>query len=417
VPDEINDEVIELVKNRILTIENGEDEQILRFVRSNIPEPSISVCYLILSEQCNMACKYCFLGNNKDEIRKSFSVDNMSTETVDKAVDFFVEQLKKSAYNEVRRPAVIFYGGEPLVNYKSLIVAAQKLNKLKNEEPLLKNLDMTVISNGLLLNEQRLLELKRLGVMISISIDGFTSESNSMRVDVNGKPVFEKLLHILNECNRLNVDFSLSVTLSEDSIKSVDNILKLLEIYNVKSLGYNILMSDGTFSLPDSYSKDAAQFIIESFIKLRKIGVYEDRMLRKLDTFAKSQVYYSDCAATSGAQIVIAPDGSVGICHGCIAGKKYFVTDINDRNFKANENSVFKEWSNLSPVNNDNCLDCEALGICGGGCPVNAMHSKPENTLHSIDERFCAHSKSSVEFLIKDLYEQIITGAKNAKES
>ena len=58
----------------------------------------------------------------------------------------------------------------------------------------------------------------------------------------------------------------------------------------------------------------------------------------------------------------------------------------------------FIEWSQLTPVNHEECMECPALGICGGGCPINAMHLKPGNTIHSIDERFCVHSKKTLEF-------------------
>ena len=134
--------------------------------------------------------------------------------------------------------------------------------------------------------------------------------------------------------------------------------------------------------------------------------------MRKLKAFTKAQVYFSDCAATAGGQIVVAPNGQVGICHGCLYNKQYFVSDINDESFDATKDPNFIEWSQLTPVNHEECLDCPALGICGGGCPVNAMHLKPGNTIHSIDERFCAHSIKTLEFFIQDLYRIISEGKK-----
>ncbi len=196
-------------------------------------------------------------------------------------------------------------------------------------------------------------------------------------------------------------------TIDLKSIKDIQGILDLVDHYGTKSFGFNIMMSDENFVLPNSYNDKAAQFIIDSFIELRKRGIYEDRMMRKLKAFKRAQVYFSDCAATSGGQIVIAPNGQVGICHGCLNDKKYFITTVDDKNFDASKNPLFMEWSNLTPINNPDCLDCEALGICGGGCPINAMHLKPENTIHSIDERFCVHAKKTLDFLIRDLYRVI----------
>lgn len=56
----------------------------------------------------------------------------------------------------------------------------------------MKNLEMSMVSNGLLLTEERALKLKELGVSIAISVDGFTEEANAMRVDVAGRMYLTK---------------------------------------------------------------------------------------------------------------------------------------------------------------------------------------------------------------------------------
>ena len=84
--------------------------------------------------------------------------------------------------------------------------------------------------------------------------------------------------------------------------------------------------------------------------------------------------------------------------------KKYFVSNVDDELFDCTIDPNFIEWSQLTPVNHEECLDCPALGICGGGCPINAMNAKKGNSIHSIDTRFCAHAKKTLNFLIHDLY-------------
>lgn len=413
-PVSIKSEVDELVKYKILTRSDGEDEKVLQFVRSRIPDPAINVCYMVLSEQCNLACKYCFLGNNDREKRVQFLSEDMTIDTADKAIDFFIRQIKISGLDlENNNPVVIFYGGEPMLNFPVLVHIAERLNALRDVEKCVRNVEMSMVTNGLLLNEERILKLKDLGVSIAISVDGFTEETNKLRVSVGGRPVFQRVLKTLDLCKQLGVKVSLSVTLSEDTIKDTQNILNLVDDYGIKAFGFNIMMSSESFVLPESYNDAAARFIIDEFIELRKRGIYEDRIMRKLKSFTKAQVYFSDCAATAGGQIVIAPNGQVGICHGCLYNKQYFISDINDESFDATKDPSIIEWSRLTPVNHPDCLDCPALGICGGGCPVNAMHLKPGNTIHSIDERFCAHSKRTLEFFIKDLY-RIISESESA---
>lgn len=404
-PDLIKQEINELVKYKVLVLNSEEDDRVLEYVRSKIPKPAISVCYFILSEQCNLACKYCFLGNNDAFKRKKFLLESMSIKTADKAIEFFVRQLKHSGIDaENVHPVIIFYGGEPLINFSVLDYVASRFIDMKRVEPVLKHLEMSIVTNGTLLNEEKLIRLQELGVGIGISVDGFDEKSNAMRVDKSGYSVYSRILDVLDMCKRLGVSVSFSVTLSEETISSVSNIVELVNKYGIKGLGFNIMMSSETFVLSGDYNEKAAQFIIDAFLELRKLGIYEDRMMRKVKSFLKSQVYFSDCAATSGGQIVIAPDGSVGICHGCLYNKQYFITDVYDDDFDARNNETYLEWSNLTPINRSECMNCPALGICGGGCPINAMHLRKGNNIHSIDERFCVHAKKTLEFLIKDLY-------------
>jgi uncharacterized protein len=404
-PHSVSEEIQELFKYKILVKNADEDEKVLNFIRSKIPEPSISVCYFILSEQCNLACKYCFLGNNAPEKRKNFSLAAMTKENAEKSIMFFIKQLEISNNDSLNnKPNIIFYGGEPLINFPVLEYVAERINDLKQKVKCIENIELSVVTNGLLLDLPKLNRLKELNVALAISIDGCTEEANAMRVDMYGNPSFPKVVEVLDKIKEAGVDVSLSITLTEETIKDKQKILDLITVYGIKGLGFNILMSDESFKPSDEYNENAAQFIIDMFIELRKIGVYEDRIMRKIKAFSKSQIYFSDCAATSGSQIVITPDGNVGVCHGCLSNRQFFVSSVNDEVFNARTNIVFMEWAKLTPINKPECLSCEALGICGGGCPVNAMRSQPGHTIHSLDERFCVHAKKTLAFLIKDLY-------------
>ena len=403
-PEEIKNEINELIKQKIIVKNSAVDEKIINFVRSGIKKPEISVCYFILTEQCNLACKYCFLGNN-DKIRRSkFDKSAMTKETAEKALQFFIRELKKNSAIEDIEPAIIFYGGEPLINFPILEYVAERINELKKTEPCLNKVNMNVVTNGLLLTKERLLRLKELGVGIGISIDGCDELSNSMRVDINGKPIFSRLIQIFDCAKENNVDVSLSVTLTESSLRSKDNIIQLVKKYNIKGFGFNILMNSDCLNLSPDYYDKASEFIIECFVELRKLGVYEDRIMRKVRAFQKSSVYFADCAAQSGGQLVFVPDGSIGVCHGCIAERKYFISNIDDDNFDASTNPVLNEWANLTPINKEECQSCEALGICGGGCPIDAVNSNGEKDIHGIDKRFCVHTKKTLNFLIRDLF-------------
>ncbi len=378
-------------------------------IRSKMPKPEISLGYFILSERCNLSCKYCFVGENSQR-HELMSRDDMTEETAEKAIGFFIRQLElaDTDYSEFKSQ-LIFFGGEPLINYKVLVYVARRINELRVVHPVLESTQMTVITNGTMLTKERILEMRELGVSINISIDGSTREANEMRVYPNGKEAYDTVVDALDMCKELGIQPSLSVTLSEKTIQDLPGLMNLLKSYDVRGLGYNILLSSDGFEIPDEYYEAASQFIIDSFEVFRMTGIYEDRIMRKLNCFAESKVYFSDCGATAGGQLVFTPDERVGICQGLVADKEFFITNLDDEQFDARTDVTWNQWAGISPFNNEDCWDCEALGICGGGCPVNARESEPAKGLHCLDKRQCIHSKRTLEYLIRDLYKRALS--------
>ncbi len=402
----------ELIEKKILLSCEGEDERVIARLRESAPQPDVNLAYFILSEHCNLACKYCFVGS--DACGQGISTNkDMTIEIAEKALDVFARQLECSTYDYTEYESnIIFFGGEPLLKFDVLEYVARRVRQLGKERPVLRNTSLAVITNGMLLNEKRILALDSLGVAVSISIDGFTEEANSMRVDKAGKETFSRIVQVLETYKRLGVEPpSLSVTLTEQTIEDLPSMIKLVRDYGIRGFGYNVLLKREDEQGGGGYYEAASQFIIDSFLALREHGVYEDRIMRKLNAFAHSRVHFSDCGATSGGQILFAPDGRIGICQGLMADEENYVADIWDDDFIANEHPAWKMWSGLTAIHNDDCLSCEALGICGGGCPVNARLMHPECGLHCIDERSCIHSKKTLEFLLGDLLSFAVKGA------
>ncbi len=122
--------------------------------------------------------------------------------------------------------------------------------------------------------------------------------------------------------------------------------------------------------------------------------------MRKLKPFVEETIHLKDCGAI-GNQIVVAPDGSIGPCHGFLYNKKYFHNSISTYN-EISINPDFIEWSKRFPLNMDECKDCVAIGICGGGCPYQAYVSK--GSIWELDERMCKHNKMFLEWAIWDVF-------------
>lgn len=391
--------VEQLRKVKVIVPNEEYDDLILKTIIDSFPKPYPSILYLILTEKCNFACDYCFIERYMDPQKT-----NVMTKTIaKKAIDFYVRQIKSSPDLFDDEKEVLFYGGEPLANFEVLKYAAELINDYKNKGILPQKLRMGMVTNGTFINDEIAKELNRLNVSFSISLDGATETANSCRKYHNGKPGFDDIMKGLEIAKKNDCNVGLSMTLSEKALDESSKIFELIENYDIKSIGFNILLTDSVYSVPEEYFVNVSRFIVDAFKIFREKGVYEDRAMRKVKAFTEHNIHYQDCAAEGGNQLVVAPNGDVGLCQGYLSTRETFVSNIDDLDFDISTHPLFLEWNKRTPLNMPQCLDCIALGTCGGGCAMNAKANG--NSIWDLDERFCVHSKATIEFLIWDLFD------------
>ena len=399
----------ELVKNKIIVNSPAEDALLLNRVREKLFTPYPTIMYLILSEKCNLACKYCFLGNANTNIMQH-QMPMMEKEIADKALQYFSFQNKTHPEWFGHSKEIIFYGGEPLLNFETLKYVIDRCKEMQINNEITAEMNFSMVTNGLLLDKEKIHFLKENNVAISISIDGIDFESNINRVNKSGNPIYDNLLEVLELVKESEYEVGLSITLTEKTISNPDDIISLLDKYQINAVSFNLLYSTPDFQMSTNYYKKASKFTVDSFKIARIRGIYEDRINRKVEAFVDGTPYLSDCAATSGSQIVVLPDGRIGICQGCIENKEFFFTDVSSRD-PLEQSDEMQKWCQISPVNKDECLSCKALGICGGGCPINGMRNSEKSVYDAIDPGFCVHAKTTLDFMVRDLYSIITTNS------
>jgi len=395
-------QAFEILKDAKILIEDlQEDEKAISYFRDMTGEPYPHLIYFIITDKCNFRCRYCFLKNNSPI---EYVENHMPEEIAIKGLNLFCRLIREDKELFEEEKTIVFYGGEPLMNWRVIESLLIRIEKYIVNGKLPSKTTLNLVTNGTLLTPLVANVLKEHNVQVSISIDGDDFVTNSNRIYENGKPVYEDIKEGFSICKKAGMNIGASCTLSESCIANFEGTMHvLLEECKVTNLGLNLLITNEEPSY--NYNIKAAEFIIKAFQIFRTRGVYEDRIMRKATAFVERRVLPFDCGASGGNQIVVSPNGDVGICHGYLMGKKYFPTNVADTNFDVKKNSVFMEWSKRSPLNMPECQKCIALGICGGGCPFQAEIAT--GSIWGLDERFCIHAKMTLEWLLWDLYSQM----------
>lgn len=129
-----------------------------------------------LTDECTHRCKYCFV---------DFEQKNMSYQTAKRCVDFVIENSKKmmEVIGEKRQPSIAFFGGEPLLQFNSII------------RPLIEayqdTVSWSITTNGLLLSPEIIDFFVKYDVNVLCSIDGDRQTQDLNRRLKNGESSFE----------------------------------------------------------------------------------------------------------------------------------------------------------------------------------------------------------------------------------
>ena len=396
--DELKETVNYLFANYYIVNSDKEDKDLYRQCVGMIYPPAISNAYIVVTENCNFSCKYCFIServtaNDKNKI--------MSKEVAKASVELLQRTYERQQHEYDK--TITFYGGEPLLNFDIIKYFMQEVDNTKAFSYWPSDVKYAIITNGSLLTKEHIAFLRQNNIALSISYD-VDKHSHANRADKTGQDTFDVVRNNIQMCIDEKMPYSLSITISEATIRNRESVLHEIMMLEPLTIAFNMLIPNKHLTPANTYYEDATDFMIECFKLLRNKGIYEDRVMRKVQAFIDNKLYLYDCCASGGNQYVITPDGKIGICHGYLNNRKFFSASIFDNDFDFRNSDDFAYWKNRSPLLMPECQNCECLGICGGGCPYAAdyMH----NSIFALDERFCIHAKKILKWLIKDLYKQ-----------
>lgn len=132
--------------------------------------------------RCNMHCRHC-----GSDCKVSSTIPDMQ------AADFLRAVDRLALYVDPHTTFVIFTGGEPLLRSDVATVGLELYHR---------GFPWGVVTNGLLLTEERLEELRRAGIhSVAVSLDGLMEDHNWVRQHKESFSGAERAIRLLSECD------------------------------------------------------------------------------------------------------------------------------------------------------------------------------------------------------------------------
>ncbi len=224
-------DTIKLLYENNLIVNSSDKESILNKENLSNISIDIQIMYLILTDKCNLNCKYCFIENaiDNNHLHESMSIDNLK-----KSVDLFD---KLSLDNKENR-TIILYGGEPLLNKDTLKKGICYIRES------LKDVKINLITNATEISREDAAFFRDYSIDVSISIDGLESINDSARVFLNNKGCFKNIIKGYNNLKLEKVpNIGASITLGSHNIVNLKkNIEQLIKYFDFNSIGFNFLV-------------------------------------------------------------------------------------------------------------------------------------------------------------------------------
>lgn len=155
---------------------------------------------------CNLDCNYCYY-RDKAEIY-SGSMPRMSEELLE---EYIKQYLSSVAQKQV---TFCWHGGEPLMAGMQFFKKAMELQRKYRGD---KEIENTLQTNGLLLNEEWCALFRDNNFLIGISLDGPQDIHDAYRRDCGGAATFVKVVKAVELMARCGVDYNLMATVNRRS--------------------------------------------------------------------------------------------------------------------------------------------------------------------------------------------------------
>lgn len=338
----------------------------------------LSGAFLIVSEQCNFACKYCYEKEHRTKL--------MSIETFKKSVDLILRTAKSR--NETA--SITFFGGEPTVNIDLLLEGLKYIvDEKATDEYANTPITVGIITNGGIWNEKvedfysKLCiadQLFDLEWSLQLSIDGTPETQNMTRVTKGGQGtsdiVFANVDKIAEVFRKRDVKFldnprvAIHPVMNRENLPYIDEMYKYWLDRGIKTMWIMPIHSKEWTAEDGLIYKDKLE-------KISKLAIEYNAEYSHYNCLSHGREYGCGAGISFGG---IDAYGNIYPCHHFIFNdnddyKKYIIGNINDDNIedKLEETTQYqfkvdgmkgcggKECK--SCINRDGCYTCWASNL------------------------------------------------------
>jgi radical SAM protein with 4Fe4S-binding SPASM domain len=329
-----------------------------------------------------------------------------------------VHFVAQNAQIQGDKPSINYFGGEPTLMWDSIIVPLTKYIR----EVYGKGYSISMTSNGILLDEEKLEWMKKNDVGLLFSIDGDKSTQDLNRPLQSGGSSFEILKDRIPIILKYFPNMTFRATIDHDNAQ---NMLHNFEF--ALSQGYNNVfmipnvfvdwfeeevqaLQDGVGLIADielmrlrKGQRIALNPLAETFSKIKRINQAEEA--NAFRDQAKNHPAFGRCGMGANRFASVGPGGVLYSCQELVGndnhGKEFIIGNIYTGVDEQKRRDIINRFDprNVISTSGKTCKDCKLNRICEGGCVINNYFAT--GNLNVMPEIMCIWNQTLLEEAIR----------------
>ena len=357
-------------------------EEVTKVVRSNMYPFTPIKLELMITERCNFACDYCFLGNHGKQ-------RDMPVEIAEKAIDFLFEHAPApTPEKEQVDVTIVLFGGEPLLNLE-LVKHVVEYAQAKRKPGQILHFDCT--TNGTQITDEIAEFCGKAPIPLLISLDGYQISHDRHRKFRDGRPTFDLIMSNLQILRKYQGWIGARVTYTPETVTTLADGIIWLNQHGIAQFVIGAAMTGEAWS-PTALAEIDTQYykLADYYRKTRFEGWIPLRIVQfetSNEETEKKLKHVWGCSAGRTSMSVSA-DGAIYGCsrfatlNNCEGA--YLLGNVTEGILRYD---YLRDLQENRSITRNKCHGCELAQQCAGTCP--AVSLEASDNIYATDELSC----------------------------
>lgn len=357
--NEVMDDIDELIAKEVLFAPMDKNYKMAIEDR-----PIIKALCINIAHDCNLRCQYCFAGQGGYGQWRML----MSFDVARRAVDFLIAHSGPREHCELD-----FFGGEPLMNWH---VVQQTIDYVhKQEKKHGKKIKMSLTTNGLLLDKEKVKYLTDNHISLILSLDGRKEMHDRMRPGVHGEGTYDEIVKNLQYCvaNRKGEEYYVRGTFTRYNMDFTTDVIDMID-KGFPAVSIEPVVGEDTADY--SIKEEDLPRVKAEYDRLAKLFIAREEEGRPFFFFHfNMDLWKGPClpkrlrgCGAGHEYLAVVPNGDIYPCHQFVGREGYVIGNVYEglKNFK-----MMRDFRMNHVFSKPECVDCWAKFFCSGGCHAN----------------------------------------------